>query len=46
MIKEINFTEKAVEKIDQLVSKKNTGSTNRLGQKASPGKPLRFGLTH
>ena len=33
MIKEINFTEKAVEKIDQLVSKKTPGTFFRIAVK-------------
>ena len=45
MIKEINFTEKAVEKIDQLVSKKTPGTFFRIAVKGGGCSGFKYDFT-
>tara|TARA_Y100001970_G_C14115185_1_gene793160 strand:- start:89 stop:406 length:318 start_codon:yes stop_codon:yes gene_type:complete len=45
MIKEINFTKKAVEKIDQLVSKKSPGTFFRIAVKGGGCSGFKYDFT-
>ena len=45
MIKEINFTDKAVEKIDQLVSKKTPGTFFRIAVKGGGCSGFKYDFT-
>ena len=45
MIKDINFTEKAVEKIDQLVSKKTPGTFFRIAVKGGGCSGFKYDFT-
>ena len=45
MIKEINFTKQAVEKIDQLISKKETGTFFRIAVKGGGCSGFKYDFT-